>query len=468
MFERLLPNVSSLTARLSIVLSLIVIAVVCFVLLILSLKLRAERDTLVDRSLEWQAKDIAVHLERAPGSAEVLLTLPEELEKAYNRADEQYLYLISDEQGTPLFYSRHGLKLAGHLPEDGGQRISFFEFRNLELDQTFYGANLRFWIGERAFLVQVAQGPVHSDVLADTLIEEFLEQQWWAVLLFLAAIIGTVFFTVRYSLAPVEKVANVARELGPASLDARLNTSGVPSEVRPIVDAINSALTRIEQGYRREREFTANAAHQLRTPLTILRAGIEADSFERRKALDEVRSLERLVQQFLHLAQADNFLMSTGETADLRQVAEDTVAALAPAAFAKGQEVELEAPDCPVTVRGNASFIGVAIRNLVENALSYSGDGARVTVRVAAEGSVSVIDTGPGIPADIKANVFARFWRADRTVEDGAGLGLSIVSQIVEGHGGKVQLSDNPEGGAVFTLTFQLAHPAAAAIRSAS
>jgi signal transduction histidine kinase len=449
---------SSLTGRLSVSLSLIVIGAVAIILGVLSVQMAVEQDTLRDRSLEWQAKDVAVHLRREAG--EVRLALPSELEKAYSAPDGQYLFLISDAEGAPLMHSNYGMRLAGHLPEDwfdpgaGRERVSYFEFRDLERGQTFYGASMRVWLGEQPYTVQVAQGPVHSDVLADTVIEEFFERQWWAFLLFLVAIIATVVLTVRLSLRSIGAVSRVARSLGPASLDARLETEGIPSEVLPIVEAVNEALRKIEDGYRRQREFTANAAHQLRTPLTILRADLENRELDRAEALGEVRALERLVQQFLHLAQADNFQLALHEQTDLHEVAEETVAALAPFALKRGQEVALEAPEGALFVRGNRSFIAVALRNLIENALQYSPAGEAVTVRVERPGKISVIARGCGIEKSRLGLVFDRFWRADRKVEDGAGLGLSIVQQIMAAHGGRAEAAQNPGGGALFTLIF--------------
>lgn len=457
--DRYMPDFSSLAVRLSIRLSLIAFAVVGVILLALLIKLEADRDTLQDRSLEWQAKDIAAHLHRSAETGELVFQLPGELKDAYDRTDGQYLYLISHKDGKPLYQSRRGEVLAGHLPQEGGPRVAYFEFRDIELGQTFYGASLKFWIGPEAFVVQAAQGPGHPDVLADTIIEEFFEQQWWALLLFLVSILLTVVWTIRSSLAPVEQVARVARQLGPGSLHHRLDSTGVPTEVKPIVGAVNQALGEIEDGYRREREFTSNAAHQLRTPLTVLRGNLELANPDIEKIVDEVGSLERLVQQFLHLAQADNFLMVENTTVDLRRVATDVVSALAPYAISQGQQVELEAPKHSVDVVGSEAFVEVALRNLVENALAYSDVGMTVTVIVHDGVSVSVRDTGRGVSDAMKRRIFDRFWREDRSVEDGAGLGLAIVSQIVEAHGGTIRLKDNPGGGSVFTLTFVAATP---------
>ena len=123
-------------------------------------------------------------------------------------------------------------------------------------------------------------------------------------------------------------------------------------------------------------------------------------------------------------------------------------------ALKRGQEIALEAPEGSLFVRGNSSFIAVALRNLIENALQYSPAGEAVTVKVERPGKISVLDRGCGIEKSRLGLVFDRFWRADRKVEDGAGLGLSIVQQIMVGHGGQVEAAQNPGGGALFTLIF--------------
>lgn len=443
---------TSLTGQLSVALSLIVIAAVGLVLLLLSMRLEAAQDTLLDRSLEWQAKDIALHLTIEDGRAE--LDLPENLAKAYAKENGQFLYLISGSDGAPIFHSRKGMLLAGHPPELKGDASQYFQFRDVESGQTFYGITMPFVVSGRSFVIQTAQGPAHSDVLIDELIDEYFEKQWWVFLIFIIAIIGTVVLTVRRALRPVDQVARVARELGPASLDVRLETDGLPSDVLPIVDAVNVALRRIEDGYRRQREFTSNVAHQLRTPLTILRADMERNDFRRDDALAEILSMERLVQQFLHLAQADNLSMTSDEVADLKQVAEDTVAALAPQAVKAGKEIELRVADGAFLIRGNASFIGVALRNLIENALRYSGEGKRIIVDLAAPAVLSVSDEGPGLLPEERERIFNRFWRGSRRVEDGAGLGLSIVAQILQVHGGTVGVENGMSCGAVFLLDF--------------
>jgi len=130
------------------------------------------------------------------------------------------------------------------------------------------------------------------------------------------------------------------------------------------------------------------------------------------------------------------------------------VATMAPWAVAQGRAVALAGAVNPVWVRGNAPAISDALRNLVENAVLYSDSGDEVEIGVAAEGTISVADRGPGIPVAEREHAFDRFWRGKRSGVEGAGLGLSIAREIMMMHGGSVRITDNPGGGTIVVLSF--------------
>lgn len=301
--------------------------------------------------------------------------------------------------------------------------------------------------------MQVAQGSLHEDVLADSLVEEFLEQSWHFLLLLGAGIISVTVWTVRQSLAPVTALSHLARRIGPANLDRRLPEDGLPLEVLPLVQAVNRSLDRIEEGYRRERDFTANAAHELRTPLAVLKANIETMSGldEVPQLLEELGGLERLVTQLLRLSQVDNLALRPDEKADLRDVARSVAEQLAPVALAAGKSISLSG-DGPVSVHGNADFLGLALRNLTENALAHTPRGEAVEIRVGPGAAVTVIDRGPGLQPGEEARIFERFFRGRADAYAGAGLGLSIARRIAVIHGGSIETGQEGGKGAAFTL----------------
>ncbi len=151
-------------------------------------------------------------------------------------------------------------------------------------------------------------------------------------------------------------------------------------------------------------------------------------------------------------------MIRSGETVDLRSVAADVVALLAPIALKQGKDIALTGSQTPVWVAGNAAMLFQAVRNLAENALTHTAPATTVDIQVGDAG-VRVLDEGPGI-ADSDVNlVFQRFWRRDRRRAEGAGLGLAIVRRIVEAHGGTIGVSNRSPRGAVFRIQLNAAPP---------
>lgn len=265
---------------------------------------------------------------------------------------------------------------------------------------------------------------------------------------------------VRRLTRPLQIAALEADALDPAKLEARLTVPTAPREAESLVRAMNRALGRIEADTRFIREFNANAAHELRTPLAIMRLAISrlppgeiADSLR-----EDVAGMSRVVSQLLDLAQADSMTPQLREEVRLGAVAADIVAQLAPMAWAQDRDIRLQADGAPA-VPGHAEAIGRALRNLIENAVRHTASGSTVEVTVGPGPRIAVRDHGPGIPDDQKPLVFGRFWRADRSRSDGAGLGLGIVQSIMQTHGGDVRVEDAPGGGAVFVLDFNRPAP---------
>ena len=415
-------------------------------------------NTLHDQNLTGQARDIARHL-TVDRSGTIRLALPEPLRRDYAASNGMSLFAIMDGEGSVLISSGGVDRPLADLPDpdDGPAPDSFQIWRKLAgKSMVFYGITLPVRVGSRDVFIQVAQGPNHTDVLID----EFLEELWpdiiWVALLVFLAILAVVYATVRSSLRPVREISDQAAAISAADTDQRLEVEGLPRELVPLVRAVNDAFRRMSDAYSRQKEFTGNAAHEMRTPLAVLRAHIESLGDRQLTAalLPDVVRLERLFEQMLRLAQADSFVAKPGERADLCDVAIDVASLLSPEAISQGKLIELDAPQTPVRVVGNASFLSVALRNLVENALNVTQPhrGARVAIRVAEPGILEVGDQGPGIPAEQREKIFERFWRADPSKENGSGLGLPIVKQIVEAHDGRIVVSDNEGGGALFTL----------------
>jgi signal transduction histidine kinase len=278
----------------------------------------------------------------------------------------------------------------------------------------------------------------------------------WAFPLFALAVLGVVIVTVRASLRPLIAASRQAAAIVPGRLGMRLEPGHAPAEIMPFIHAVNAALERLDQAFQAQRRFTADAAHELRTPLAILTAGIEAlpPGAAATKLGEDAQRMGRLVDQLLRVARLDTQPLADRRDIDLGAIAAEVVAHIAPWAYRQGRTVALDAPDRPVSIAGDAEALAGALRNLVENAVHHAPPGTEVLVSISPERRIRVIDHGAGIPADQRQQVFARFWRAPGTRRQGAGLGLAIVAAVAQAHGATIAIEDTPGGGATFVVDF--------------
>lgn len=285
-----------------------------------------------------------------------------------------------------------------------------------------------------------------------------------------------IWWVVGRALRPVDGVARQVAALDPQNLQQVDVPEPLPDEIEPLVGALNTLIGRVSLALENERRFTADAAHELRTPLAALRVQAQvarktADDAARRRALEQVIAavdrMTHLVEQLLTLARLDP---AAGASVPLERVEPEALAAAVvaehvPEADRHGQSIELETePGCAIETR--PGWVEIALRNLLSNALRYGGPGARVVVRVgAAAGKVwiAVEDDGPGIDAALRPQMLGRFARGESAVGiEGCGLGLSIVGRIAELSGASLVLDDGlqrADGG--HGLAARLVFPAA-------
>lgn len=259
---------------------------------------------------------------------------------------------------------------------------------------------------------------------------------------------------VRSVLRPIRAVEVAARGVGGRNLAARLPEDSMPSEIRPLVQAFNSVLERLERSFQEQERFIANAAHELKTPLALARARLEAglqSEEDRTKLLRELDTMGRQVQQLLQLAQvADPQAMRRSAVRPL-EVAREVLDHLAFKAHRSDITLCLQEPEVEVWIEADAGAMFVLLKNLVENAIDYSPVGSVVEVRVNSAG-LRVDDSGPGVPVECRAQVFERFWRAPGQTRTGSGLGLALVHEIAAAHGWTVRCTEAAGGGASFAV----------------
>ncbi len=254
---------------------------------------------------------------------------------------------------------------------------------------------------------------------------------------------------------PVWRVARAAEGIDGLPAGRRLPDAAAPKELVPLIEAFNRALQRIDDASSAQRSFLSNAAHELRTPLARLRTKVEdvPEDGLRNALVSDVQTLSSIVSTLLHLARLSG-QPHAQQPVDLVNLCRVAVAELAPSALTEGIEIEVVAPNRPVVVQGADTAIRSAVANLVRNAIRHSGSGGRIVVAINSPGEIRVIDHGPGLPTADRNRLFQPFTRGPTADEEGVGLGLAIVWQVMAMHGGLVTATDTPGGGATIILAF--------------
>lgn len=253
--------------------------------------------------------------------------------------------------------------------------------------------------------------------------------------------------------APLRRAAEAVSGAG-AALPQALATVEGPMEIASFVSAVERSVALVQEKTAREQRFLADAAHELRTPLAVLRARIDrlADRPARDALRDDVDGMARVVAQLLSLSR----LRASAPAADsyaARPRLARLVGDLAPLALAGGRALSLEGAE-DIRLVGSAAAFDSAVRNVVENAIRAAPAGSEVVVRLGPGPEVRVIDHGPGIPPADRSDVFRPFHRLPGTPGDGAGLGLTIAQDAAALHGGGIRIDETPGGGTTVTIRF--------------
>ncbi|RDL48683.1 Alginate biosynthesis sensor protein KinB [Ensifer sp. M14] len=276
---------------------------------------------------------------------------------------------------------------------------------------------------------------------------------------------------VRRSLAGLVATADQAGRIDIDNRAVQLETAQVPTEIAPMVHAFNNALSRLDEGYDQRNRFLTDAAHELRTPIAILRTRAELlqEDPQSARLRKDIERLSHLAQQLLERQVLEH---STGsrEVVDLVALAKTLAADFAPLAFEAGYELAFEAEATkPVPTSIHVQQIEQAVANLLRNAVEHGGNRGTITVLVDARGGIEVHDDGPGIPHDERERVFEPFYRL-RPRSSGAGLGLNLAREIARLHGGRIDILYGSWSGARIRLqlpVLDVNHPAILSTASA-
>ncbi|MGJ0620159.1 MAG: sensor histidine kinase [Methylocystis sp.] len=290
-----------------------------------------------------------------------------------------------------------------------------------------------------------------------------MREDFWnfAAYVVVAALLSgaTAWFAVRQGLTPLRSAAAEVAHIDMNSLDKRLLSDDVPVEVAPFVEAVNEALMRLDAWAARQRRFTANAAHELRTPLAIMRARLEnaKSSSLKSELLGDASQLRSIVEEMLVAARLTEGQAPLDQCVDLSDAARRVVSDLLPLAIECDRFIDF---DCVASAetRGNQRAIECVLTNLIDNALRAEPPKGSVAVRLGGGGVIAVIDHGEGIAATDREMIFEPFWRKNESTP-GSGLGLAIAKEIVDAHGGRIWVEETPGGGATFKLKFPSMDP---------
>jgi two-component system sensor histidine kinase QseC len=332
-------------------------------------------------------------------------------------------------------------------------------------DSTIDGTRWRVfstWDEPGVYLIHVAERTDVRDGLAQDIAGNLLRP-----LLFSLPLLAVVLWVaVARGLKPLVTLTSDVERRAPENL-AALDASSAPREVVPLIDRLNRLFTSIAASIQKERRFTADAAHELRTPVAAIKAQAQvaqaASSKEARMhALDNaILGCDRashLIEQLLTLSRIDTLESGVTEQCPLRDIAAGVIASLAPVALEKGVRLVLLAGQ-EVTLRGNPALLRVLLRNLLDNSIKHTTSDTTVKISIASEAgkvSLSVSDDGPGIPEQELEKVSERFYRPLGTQASGSGLGLSIVKRIAEVHDASLQIGPAREGrGLRVTVVFK-------------
>jgi signal transduction histidine kinase len=332
-------------------------------------------------------------------------------------------------------------------------------------EKGFDNEGISLWISMQVDLAKYPDGEIHwTNVLPGLGLIVLIAVVPMLVLTSIATLIVTP-RAVGRSLRGLMQTVKQAQGINFENRSARIDRSKVAQEIIPLVDAFNTALSKLDEGYNRRNRFLADAAHELRTPIAIARtrADLLADDDVSRQLRSDIDRLARVAHQLLEM-QAIGVVELRAERQDLNNLVQRLAADLAPLVLDAGYDFDFEPSNEEAIFTVQTSIIEMAVVNLIRNAIDHAGGKGLIIIKVSASGTIDVCDEGAGIPLSEREHVFEPFRRIN-THSSGAGLGLNLVQKAAEIHGGKVLFFDLKPGFCVRLQIRSVAERTVASVR---
>jgi len=436
------------------------IALTCIsgiIVLALALLLRLGPDMLISHDLKRNAERVLAGVHFSDAGVPDSVRLNQKMTAIYSVLQQDAAYRVIDQQGAALLSSDHGV--TAYVPQGESFDPARSRFRIVNNGEGQQVLTLPFTHEGREFYVQLMRSERMHRVMLGSDSEKTQKLAIAAAIIAMLMFSLVVVWTLHRALKPLRKASAAAEKIQIDNLSARLSLEDVPTELAPLFNAFNLALQRLDDGYRVQREFLATAAHELKTPLALIRGQIELEGVnsegqnqDRSALLRDLDHMARQVHQLLHLAEASERQNYAMEDIDVKDIAAEATAQLERLAQRRDVHVVDIANDEPVMVAADRGALFVLLRNLIENAIHHAPPGSAVDIDINRHG-ITVRDHGDGIAADAMPMLFKRFWRGAHRRDEGAGLGLSICEEIARTHGWRLR-AENSAPGASFKVSF--------------
>lgn len=444
---------SSLSLRLAITLGISILLIAAAYLFIQSIVVERFSDFLVKQSLRGQASDISEGIQIDPATGDVNVKLQPQDAFGFDAYYANLQYRVLNSEGKVVASSVADLNpLLGDVPI--AEQSNYYT-RKFVGEVEFHIASIHHQVGNQLFIIQLARSDGFAQLAHEAITPAVAETVGLVALVSVLIISSMSYLSVRSLLRPIRDVSEVASSMDQTNLSSRLQLDHLPSEIHPLIKAFNGVLDRLELAFSSQQRFFSNAAHELKTPIALLRTQLENASpqMSSEQTLQYVDSLGRTVNQLLHLAE-----LSSGRMRRLRSVA--VIDTTEEAAQFLSWRAEKKSVTICITKSQGADFrlhvdpgeLFVLVKNIIENAVDFAPSGSTVFVRIGPD-YFEVEDQGCGVPAEDTERVFDRFWKGSQTDRQGSGLGLAICKEISMAYGWSISCLGEPGKGAVFRVT---------------